>query len=470
MEHTYLRYECADAFALTTSSASSRAPQSNSIIAFLGDGSPKDPLITTAGSQCLGFSLKQNRLLLKIGHREHLSGGVGTGRALNSDEVVCLAISNDKVATGWLDGAVRVFDVNSKDVANEAGLVHSLIHEEEDDEFVMREPLLLQGHANTPVRSICFDEGGTRLASGGSDGSVVLWDIVAETGLFRLLGHRGGITDIMFVRLGVFDGLISTSLDGLVKVWDLDGQCCTQTIANHRGEVWGAACAHVGLLEDDNVEDRVRLVTGSTDGQVRVWALQQPKRNVSTEISNDEQGDTTSNMPFVNDDDVCHYMGSLIPPPNVSSSTEKVQSIHCHPNGNFVGILHSGSKSVDVYLIRSAQESLRKKQRRLRRRREKKGKVDAEQPAGSKKRGILDDPESSGDEQERPEADDGVTLDPESLKASDEFEYYGTARASHKVRGFTFVPYKERGGGIHIICALSTNALETLALVRKKNT
>jgi len=466
MEHTYLRYECADAFALTTSSASSRAPQSNSILAFLGD-SPKDPLITTAASQCLGFSLKQNRLCLKLGHREHLTGGVGTGRALNSDEVVCLTISGHKVATGWLDGAVRVFDVNGTDVANEVGLVHSLIHEEEEDDFVMREPLLLQGHASTPVRSICFDKGGTRLASGGSDGSVVLWDVVAETGLFRLLGHRGGITDIMFVQFDNFDGLITTCLDGLVKVWDLNGQCCTQTIANHRGEVWGAACARVGM-NDDEGEERVRLVTGSTDGQVRVWRVQQPKRNAVAETDNEKE-EAMLDMPTASDDDVCHYMGSLIPPPNVSTSTEKVQTIHYHPNGRYLGVLHSGSKNVEIYLIRSAQESLRKKQRRLRRRREKKGKVDEHQPEVGKKRGLLDDPESSEEEKEGLVNDDDTVLDPETLKASDEFEYYGTARASHKIRGFTFVPYKERGGGVRIVCALSTNALETVSLVKKKN-
>ena len=461
MEHTYLRYECADAFALTTSSASSRAPQSNSILAFLGD-SPKDPLLTTAGSQCLGFSLKQNRLCLKLGHREHLSGGLGTGRALNSDEVVCLDISGDKVATGWCDGAVRVFDVNSEDVANEAGLVHSLIHEEEDD-FIMREPLVLQGHASTPVRSISFDKGGTRLASGGSDGSVVLWDIVSETGLFRLLGHRGGITDIMFLHLGNFDGLVTTSLDGLVKVWDLNEQCCTQTIANHRGEVWGAACSRVGT-KDDQEEERVRLVTGSADGQVRVWGIQQPKRSAAVKPDNANE-ETTSDMLITSDDDLCHYMGSLIPPPNVSTSTEKVQTIHYHPNGRYAGVLHSGSKNVDVYLIRDVQESLRKKQRRLRRRREKKGKVQ-EKPVG-KKRGILDDSESSGDEKDGTTNDDDIVLEPDALKASDEFEYYGTARASHKIRGFTFVPYKERGGGIRIVCALSTNALESLSLVKK---
>jgi hypothetical protein len=51
---------------------------------------------------------------------------------LNSDEVVCLTMSEDKVATGWLDGAVRVFNVNSKDNANDEGLVHSFIHDEDE--------------------------------------------------------------------------------------------------------------------------------------------------------------------------------------------------------------------------------------------------------------------------------------------------------------------------------------------------
>lgn len=458
MEHTYLRYECADAFALATSCASSRAPQSNSILAFLG-ASPKSPLLTTAGSQCLGFSLKQNRLVLKVGHREHLADGVGTGRALNSEEVVCLdASGDDKIATGWLDGAVRIFEVHADDISKEAGLTHSLLREEED-EFVMREPLLLRGHYNTPVRSICFDKGGTRLASGGSDGSVVLWDIVAETGIFRLLGHRGGITNIFFVRLAYFDGLITTSLDGLVKVWDLDGQCCTQTIANHRGEVWAAACARVGAIDE---KDRWRLITGSTDGQVRVWALQPPKRNAAVETDNKE---TVTDFPTTSDDDVCHYMGSLIAPPNVSTSTEKVSTIHYHPNGRYVGILRNNAKTVLVYHVRSAQDSLRKRQRRLRRRREKKGKVD--EKLKGKKRGILDDPESSDEENLAGTRDDmDQSMDPENVKASDEFEYYGSARTSHKIRGFTFVPYKERSRGIRIMCSLSTNALEMVSLVK----
>lgn len=34
------------------------------------------------------------------------------------------------------------------------------------------------------------------------DGAVILWDVVAETGLFRLLGHRVPVTGVSFFRPG----------------------------------------------------------------------------------------------------------------------------------------------------------------------------------------------------------------------------------------------------------------------------
>jgi WD40 repeat protein len=448
-------------------------------------------LLTTAGSYSIGFHLRTTEPTIKIGHREQLSGGVGTGRALNSDQIVCLDVAipehddSCKVATGWVDGAVRVFDISSDEMQSDkgCGLMQTLLQDSnEQEDYVMREPLVLNGHSGSPVRSLVFDsKDASRLASGSSDGSVVLWDIVAETGLFRLLGHKGGITDISFVTLksGALDVLITSSLDGLVKVWDLKGQCCIQTIPTHRGEVWGAACLTIpgsnplGSDVDVTDDNRIRLVTGSSDGQARVWSVQTPKRY---ENKGKDEGDDTE-VAVVADggdmesvDDVCHYMGALIPPPNVSTSSERIACIHYHPNGKHVGVLHANSKNVDVYLIRSVQESLRKKQRRLRRRKEKSKLSAKNQESGTKgqKRGMLDDPESEDEKAEETEKLSlDQTLSPEQIKASDEFEYFETVRASHKVKGFIFVPYKEQGGGVRVVCSLSTNALEVHSLTRK---
>jgi len=509
MQHTYLRYECADSFGLISSSASSKAPQSNSILAF-GSASREAPiLLTTAGSHCMGYHLRTTNPTIKIAQREQLSGGVGTGRALNSDQVVCMDVAtgddnNDtcKVATGWVDGAVRVFDVYREELNTRSGcgLVQTLLEDNQDDDFVMKEPLLLNGHSGSPVRSLAFDsKNGSRLASGSSDGSVVLWDIVAETGLFRLLGHRGGITDMNFVTLGAgkMDLLVTTSLDGFVKIWDLKGQCCIQIIPSHRGEVLAAGCLSIpntipvqstSDAVDKTGDERIRLVTGSIDGQARVWSIKPSNRhklNTLTESTSKDNGESNSNAIVEDDavkgneslDDVCHYMGCLTAPPNVSTSADRISCIHFHPNGKYVGVLHSNSKNVDVYLIRSVQESLRKKQRRLRRRKEKSSKANNSVKDGGlvnskgQKRGILDDPESDDDNVDKVEDEKSnldKSLDPDMIKASDEFEYFGTIRASHKLKGFIFVPFKESGGGVRIVCSLATNALEVHSLIRKK--
>mmetsp|Transcript_16589 Transcript_16589/g.36027 ORF Transcript_16589/g.36027 Transcript_16589/m.36027 type:complete len:1151 (-) Transcript_16589:52-3504(-) len=553
MQHTYLRYECADAFSLTTSTASSTAPPTTSTLAFLGS-SPSSPLLSNASSQVIGFNLRSLSPCVKIAHRDSPSGGVGSGRALNGDEVTCIDVFCDtsgggdcKVATGWSDGTVRVFDVSSSEVAaataaaasssssgsvatSNLGLVHSLLHEDDGgagaEEFVTREPLVLNGHGSSPVRCVVFDKcsaaaAATRLASGGSDGAVVIWDIVAETGLFRLLGHRGAVTDISFIRPGLapgveatannmapFDGLITSSVEGLVKVWDLDGQCCAQTIANHRGEVSCSSAVRLhgsaggtgdggasGSNEERIVGDegRWRLVTGCADGAVRVWSVSKPRRIGSVADDDDdnddgheenaikeEAGDDVQSRAAASSsdkDDACSFIGTLSPPPNVATSNEKVASIHFHPNGRYVGVCRTNGKSIVIYLVRSEAEAQRKKTRRIRRRREKGGRKTADlgdvKKAG-RKRGILDDDESDDDDNEHQDGSDAAALhqgiDSESIQASDEFEYIATVRASHKIKGFVFAPFVERGGGIRIVCALATNALEVHSVVKKVGT
>jgi hypothetical protein len=67
------------------------------------------------------------------------------------------------------------------------------------------------------------------------------------------------------------------------------------------------------------------------------------KWNVATDAGTDKE--TVSD---IHDDDVCQYM---ILSPNVSTSTKKVQTIHYgEPNEKYVGMLHSGSKGVEMYI------------------------------------------------------------------------------------------------------------------------
>lgn len=65
---------------------------------------------------------------------------------------------------------------------NKLGLVHSLLFDQSQDheEFVTREPLVLNGHSGSPITSLAFNDDGTTttLASGSSDGTVILWDVI----------------------------------------------------------------------------------------------------------------------------------------------------------------------------------------------------------------------------------------------------------------------------------------------------
>jgi len=359
-----------------------------------------------------------------------------------------------------------------------------------NEEFACKEPLVLNGHGSSPVQMVVFDkDSGSvgRLASGGADGVVILWDVIAETGLFRLLGHRGPVTGITFLRpsgsnVGGVDGLVTSGSDGLVKVWDLNGQCCVQTLTGHRGSVGCLDCSILRRPGGGGVEDggkaKWRLVTGCADGQVRVWSVEDlkpesdaKKTQTETSESNDAAAADDNQPNDGDDDEVFRYVGSLQPPASLnmtSSNNEGVASVHFHPSGRYVGVCRANDRAIEIYAARSEVEVQKKRRRRLRRRREKQNlAASASEKAPSKKRGLLDDPESE-DDNDGDAAKDGSSILQSSLfdavQAMDEFEFRGVIRAAHKIRGFTFAPFGERGGGIRIVVASATNALEVHSL------
>ncbi|CAB9526324.1 WD repeat domain 3 [Seminavis robusta] len=486
--HTYLRYECADTFGLVTSAggaSSTRVPPSDKTLALLTDAKSNNVLLTTGGSYCQCFDVKTGILTAKLGHAEFT--GVGTGRALNASQVLCLdaATSNTgtaRVATGWIDGSVRVFELPTSELtsSSSSSTAFSLLDNEDDQE--RPEPLTLNGHAPAPVSAIALQKNTQEslwLASGGSDGTVIVWDLIAESGLFRLLGHHGAITQLHFFVLTGKEQpqvLLTSSLDGLVKVWDLQAQCCVQTIANMRGQIWASALLSTTTTSQEEETDgarRHRLLAGSVDGQVRVWNLQAPANNNSSEEKS-------------KNDDWCHDMGFLEAPnqhlatssskstTHTVTSKEKVTSIQCY-RGRYVAMLQANAKVIHVYGMRSTKDSLRKKQRRIKRRQEKQSNQRNKQAnskddtTNNKKRGILDDDEDDEKHNDTTTNDnqDSTTLDPEQLKASDEIEYLGTIKASHKVKAFVFVPLSNKKQQlVQIACALSTNTIELYALPR----
>lgn len=142
--------------------------------------------------------------------------------AASKAQVTNLLLSSDgnTVAAGYSSGVLLLFSLKTGATA-----------------------VTLHGHRSA-VTAGRFHSSGALLASGSADTDIVVWDTVSESGLYRLRGHRDGVTDVVFLEgveggSGLRNGLASCSKDTLVKLWDLDTQSCVQTVVGHRGEVGG---------------------------------------------------------------------------------------------------------------------------------------------------------------------------------------------------------------------------------------
>lgn len=60
-------------------------------------------------------------------------------------------------------------------------------------------PTVFTGH-KTAVNCLAFSQDGFTLASGGRDSAVVLWDILSESGILRLNGHKATVTQLQFTQ------------------------------------------------------------------------------------------------------------------------------------------------------------------------------------------------------------------------------------------------------------------------------
>ncbi|WP_170229975.1 AAA family ATPase [Polyangium fumosum] len=102
---------------------------------------------------------------------------------------------------------------------------------------------------------------GNRLATGGADGQVVLWDVDAGAQVGELVGHEAAVRAVGISADGGF--LVSASEDHTIRVWDLGAGRVVRVLAGHRAPV--GALAWLG--------DARHLVSASEDRTIRVWDL-----------------------------------------------------------------------------------------------------------------------------------------------------------------------------------------------------
>lgn len=100
------------------------------------------------------------------------------------------------------------------------------------------------GHRGS-VSVIVFQGESGLMISGATDNSIIVWDIIGETSLYKLVGHHNAITSLAFApsyylgeEASPNQYLLSTSKDGLFKMWDLNIQSCVATYASTSNEIW----------------------------------------------------------------------------------------------------------------------------------------------------------------------------------------------------------------------------------------
>jgi len=286
------------------------------------------------------------------------------------------APTSDVFALGTSDGGIRLWSPTNDEV-----------------------DVVFRGHSSE-VSALRFSLDGSLLASGGRDGDVVVWDCAGETGLARLRGHRGQITDCAFldstnVRPGDCVGrfLVTTSKDGSVKVWDLDARACAQTRAGFDGETWGV----------DVNRAQTRVVIGTANEKMHVFDCDRAREGYD------------ENAPLL-------AMGTIH-----RAAKGRAMTVRFRDDGALLGAQGIG-RALEIYRVRDEKESAKKQKRRLKRKREK-----LEQKA--KEAAALGDAKEAV-EAARDEKDEGRRA------AGDEFELVATVTTKRKIRGFAFAPEK----------------------------
>ncbi|MGW0802844.1 WD40 domain-containing protein [Nonomuraea sp. NPDC002799] len=114
----------------------------------------------------------------------------------------------------------------------------------------------LPGHADGvwPVR---LSPSGDLVAAGGGDGVVRVWDTATGRLTHELSGHRAPVYTASFGP----SVLVTGDAAGVVRVWDLETGRVRQTLDEHRGSVYRALHSPGGRL----------LATGDEAGTIRLW-------------------------------------------------------------------------------------------------------------------------------------------------------------------------------------------------------
>jgi len=212
------------------------------------------------------------------------------------DEVLCLAASADgkRLAAGGWDRLVRIWDLSGgynaakleATIENHADCVtaialaadgkHLLTASRDKTAKVYdlstKESVQTFGDHQQPVWGVAVKADSKQGFSVGEDGQLRTWGIIIDgKGDGKQLRATGAHTKALkLVANPKLPQLASCGTDNLVKVWNADSGAAVATLTGHTDHVFAIAFS----------PDGTQLVSGSFNGEIKVWKVADPKMPV----------------------------------------------------------------------------------------------------------------------------------------------------------------------------------------------
>jgi WD40 repeat protein len=111
----------------------------------------------------------------------------------------------------------------------------------------------------SPVECLDFSRDGKLLAFGRENGVIEIWAVERPRRISTLTGHRDIVRDVTFNNDGT--RLASASVDSTVRIWDIASEKQIHELRGHQGVVWKVAYSADGSL----------LASAGREGTIRLW-------------------------------------------------------------------------------------------------------------------------------------------------------------------------------------------------------